>query len=170
MNLRLANMDDLLQLKEVYKKIIRNMNEQGIEIWDEIYPCEIFPEDIEKNRLYILLKEKEIVAAFALNDSNPAENYVKWENSKGKAIYIERLGVNVNYLQQGIGSAAVGEIIALARELGAEYVRLFVVDINVPAIKFYEKNGFRQVAGSYEEKIDDDFVLHEYGFEIKISR
>ncbi|HBC92713.1 MAG TPA: GNAT family N-acetyltransferase, partial [Pelotomaculum sp.] len=50
------------------------------------------------------------------------------------------------------------------------YLRLFVVDINVPAINLYLRNGFRQVDGIYEEKIDDNFTLREYGFEIKVSR
>lgn len=40
-------------------------------------------------------------------------------------------------------------------------------DINKPAINLYLKNGFNQVHGLYEERIDD-FVLHEYGFEIKV--
>ena len=41
------------------------------------------------------------------------------------------------------------------------------MDINKPAINFYLKNGFKQVDGIYEERIDD-FVLSEYGFEIKV--
>ena len=56
------------------------------------------------------------------------------------------------------------------QELGAEYVRLFVVDINKPAIHLYMKNGFEQADGIYDEVIDDDLVLHEYGFEIKTSK
>lgn len=48
---------------------------------------------------------------------------------------------------------------------GAEYLRLFVVDINEPAINLYVKNGFKKAEGVYDEVIDDDLVLHEYGFE-----
>ena len=42
MNLRLANINDLSKLKDVYRKIINNMNRNKIQIWDEIYPCEFF--------------------------------------------------------------------------------------------------------------------------------
>lgn len=56
----------------------------------------------------------------------------------------------------------------LAKQKGAKYLRLFVVDINKPAINLYLKNGFNQVDGIYEERIDD-FVLYEYGFEIEIT-
>ena len=36
MNLRMAKMDDLPQLKVVYEKIIEEMNCNNIEIWNEI--------------------------------------------------------------------------------------------------------------------------------------
>ena len=47
MNLRLAVMSDLSQIIEMYKKIIAKMNDNGIHIWDEIYPCKYFKNDIE---------------------------------------------------------------------------------------------------------------------------
>ena len=53
----------------------------------------------------------------------------------------------------------------VAQNCGAEYLRLFVVDINVPAIHLYIKNGFIRANGIYDEVIDKDLVLHEYGFE-----
>lgn len=168
MKFRLAEMDDLPQLKAVYKEIIDHMNRDNIQIWDEIYPCDFFQEDIENNRLYILTDNNDIAAAFALCDSNPGENYVKWTNSHKKALYIDRLGVNVNYLKRGIGSLMLSKAIALAGEKNAKYLRLFVVDINEPAINLYIKNGFEQVEGTYDEILDDDFILHELGFEIKI--
>lgn len=59
------------------------------------------------------------------------------------------------------------EAAKLAAEKNAEYLRLFVVDINVPAVNLYLKNGFRQAEGVYEENFDD-FVLREYGFEKKL--
>ena len=53
----------------------------------------------------------------------------------------------------------------LARELGGEYLRLFVVDINHPAISFYESCGFSRADGVYNEVIDDHTILREYGYE-----
>jgi ribosomal protein S18 acetylase RimI-like enzyme len=58
--------------------------------------------------------------------------------------------------------------ITLTKQKNAKYLRLFVVDINIPAINVYLKNGFRQVDGIYEERIDDDLILREYGFEIEV--
>ncbi|MDP4144064.1 MAG: GNAT family N-acetyltransferase [Bacillota bacterium] len=169
MELRLANMNDLSKLKAVYRNIIDNMIRNNIPIWGEFYPCEVFSDDIENNHLYLLVEgHDDIVAAFALCESNAGESYVKWENVNDKAVYLDRLGVNVNYSRRGIGGIMLKHAITLAKQKNAKYLRLFVVDINKPAINVYLKNGFKQVDGIYEERINDELVLREYGFEIEV--
>mgnify|MGYP004629998387 FL=1 len=93
---------------------------------------------------------------------------MKWQNKHAKALYIDRFGVNVNYLRKGIGSLMLNKAIDTAKDNGAEYVRLFVVDINKPAINLYIKSGFNRIDGIYDEIIDDDLVLHEFAFEMEI--
>jgi ribosomal protein S18 acetylase RimI-like enzyme len=163
---RLAVMQDLPQLKVVYKDIIQNMNDNQIEIWDNIYPCEFFEEDIKNEQLYVLYDNNEIVSAFVLCSTNSGKKPVNWKDNAGKALYIDRLGVNVNYSRKGIGSYMLTKAREKAKTLGAEYLRLFVVDINEPAICLYTKNGFTKASGFYDEVIDDELVLHEYGYEI----
>ncbi|WP_255417557.1 GNAT family N-acetyltransferase [Acidilutibacter cellobiosedens] len=126
---------------------------------------------MENGRLYLLVEEHDnIVAAFALCELNTGESCMKWENTHDKALYLDCFGVNVDYSRRGIGIMMLKHAIALTKQKDAKYLRLFVVDINVPAINLYLRNGFRQVDGIYEEKIDDNFTLREYGFEIKVSR
>lgn len=168
MEFRLAVMQDLEQLKDIYKEIIKNMNENGIQIWDDIYPCEFFEEDIKNNQLYILMNNSEIISAFALCDTNIGEKAVEWKDKYAKAMYIDRLGVNIKHSKKGIGSLMIAKAKEIARTLGVEYLRLFVVDINEPAIQFYHKNNFLKVNGVYDEVFDDGFVLHEFGYEIKV--
>ena len=168
MDFRLAGMQDLLQLKDVYKQIVKNMDEQDIQIWDDIYPCEFFEEDIKNNQLYILLNNGEIVSAFVLSDTNSGETAVEWNDNHAKAVYIDRLGVNVKYSKKGIGSLMLDNAKEIAKTLNAEYLRLFVVDINIPAIQLYTKKEFIKVNGVYNEIFDDGFLLHEHGYEIKL--
>lgn len=171
MNLRLANLSDLSKLKAVYRNIINNMNRNNIPIWDEIYPCQFFSKDIKNNRLYLLVEEEDnIVAAFVLCESNAGESCMKWGNANGKALYLDRFGVNIDYSRRGIGSIMLKHAITLTKQKNAKYLRLFVVDINKPAINLYLKNGFRQVDGIYEERIDANLTLREYGFEIEVLR
>lgn len=169
MNLRLAVKDDLPQLKTMYEQIIENMDKNKIQIWDEYYPYEMFSDDIEKKQLYVLTENKDIVSAFALCDIIEGADCAGWEEQYARALYINRLGVNVDYLRKGIGSAALKAAITLAAEKGAGYVRLFVVDSNEPAIKFYTRNGFKKLNGIHDEVIDEELVLHEYAFEIKVQ-
>lgn len=170
MNLRLAAMSDLAKLKEIYKKIIENMNENGIEIWDDIYPCEYFVNDINNNSLYVLTNVKEeILGAFALCSSNAGEKHVAWENNNANAMYLDRLGVNVDFCKQGIGTALLHYAMEIGKQNSAEYIRLFVIDVNKAAINLYKKNKFIQAKGVYLEMIDEDLTFNEYGFEKKIS-
>ena len=159
MNFRLAVMQDLPRLKAMYEDIIQNMNNNKIQIWDDIYPCEFFDEDIKNNRLYVLYSNE------VLCDTNLGEKSVEWQDNQRKSLYLDRLGVNVNYSRMGIGSLMLDKAKEVAQNCGAEYLRLFVVDINVPAIHLYIKNGFIRANGIYDEVIDKDLVLHEYGFE-----
>ena len=157
MEFRLARIEDLKQLKIMYKEIIKNMNKNNIQIWDDIYPCEFFEDDINNKRLYVMADDEEIISAFALCDNNAGEAYVEWSEKSAKAMYIDRLGVNVEYSKKEI-----------SKSIGAEYLRLFVVDINKPAIRLYQKNGFTKVDGVYDEVFDDGYVLREIGYEIKL--
>lgn len=116
MNLRLANSNDLPKIKDMYSKIINNMNNNNIDIWDDIYPNEFFNDDIENKCLYLLVeKNGDIVAAFALNEFNDGENYVAWERSDKKALYIDRVGVNIDYLRRGVGSALLEYAVNIAK-------------------------------------------------------
>ena len=161
-------MQDLPQIKSIYRKIMKKMDEEQIQIWDDIYPCEFFEEDIRNGRLYLMIENSEICSAFVLCDVSAGEKCVEWENSSAKALYLDRLGVNTACQGKGIGSLMLEKAKETAKVLEAEYLRLFVVDINVPAIRLYEKNGFQQVNGVYDEVIDEDYILHEYGFEVKL--
>lgn len=168
MEFRLARIEDLKQLKIIYKEIIKNMNKNNIQIWDDIYPCEFFEDDINNKRLYVIADDEEIISAFALCDNNAGEAYVEWSEKSAKAMYIDRLGVNVEYSKKGIGQQMLNKAKEISKSIGAEYLRLFVVDINKPAIRLYQKNGFTKVDGVYDEVFDDGYVLRENGYEIKL--
>ena len=168
MNFRIASMGDLPAIKAVYRQIVRRMEEDQIQIWDDIYPCEFFEEDIRRERLYIMREGTEIVSAFALCESGPGDEGVEWESPCARALYLDRLGVNVDFRGRGAGALALAAAMERAGALGADYLRLFVVDQNTPAIRLYEKNGFVRARGVYDEVIDKELVLHEYGYEKRL--
>lgn len=168
MHLRLATIHDLPQIKSMYQNIIEHMEQHNISIWDDIYPCEYFKDDIKNNHLYILVENHIVIAAFALYPSYAIEDDIIWQNKEAKALYIDRLGVNIDYQNKGIASKMLNHAITIAKQKDINYLRLFVVDYNKPAIKLYKKNGFIQAKGIHDEIIDNDLVLHEYRFEMKL--
>ena len=168
MKFRLANNNDLDFLKDMYTKIIDNMYKNDIKIWNEFYPYEVIKEDVENNNFYVLENEKEIIAGCALCNSNSGENSLTWCEHTNDVYYIDRLGVNADYLRQGVGSRLLNQIKEFANKKDKKYIRLFVVDSNIPAINMYIKNGFEKVDGIYEEVINDEVTLLEYGFELKV--
>lgn len=44
-----------------------------------------------------MLNNEEIVSAFVLSNTNSGKTAVKWNDEPAKAVYIDRLGVNVKY-------------------------------------------------------------------------
>lgn len=166
MKLRLANKQDLPQLKTMYKDIVENMNKNKIIIWDDVYPSIFFESDILNKQLYVLEDDSVIVSAFCLCDDNI--DSIQWKEPAAKALYIQRLGVNVLYMQKGIGSKTLDEAKEIARKLNYNYLRLLVVDFNYPAINLYLKNGFVKKEGVHSEVIDEEIILYEHGYEIEL--
>ncbi len=167
MDLRLSEKSDLPALKTMFRLIVDDMDARNIRIWDDVYPVEFLQEDIECGRLYVLTGDNGIAAAFALCEPD-GNDQVTWLDENAKALYLYRLGVNVDFQCQGVGKAAVDCAKRLAREKGAAFLRLFVVDVNEPAINLYLKNGFRQAEGLRVDDIGGD-ILYEKGFEAALA-
>lgn len=169
MIVRKAKQNDLYELKILFNDIVSNMIKCGITFWNEYYPYEEFPTDIKNKNLYLLTNNKVIIGVFVLTDSNLCKDSLKWSNIDEKAIYLMRVGVNVNFLRQGIGAEIINQSKKIAICKGAKYLRLLVVDSNYPAINLYKKQGFKQVDGINREYIEErNETINELGFEIKI--
>ena len=153
MDFRLAQTQDLPQIKQTFQEIIHQMEQNNLQIWDDIYPCSFFEDDIKNNRLYVLTKKTELLSVFALCDTDEGAGTMAWTEQTAAARYLDRFGVNAHYSR---------------KSFGAEYLRLFVVDENLPAIRLYEKGGFTKVNGIYQIELDEENTLNAYGYEIKL--
>ena len=169
MNLRMAQQKDLPELRRVYQDIAEEMKRNGVDLWNEFYPYEALPGDIEANRLYLLCEGERIAAAFAL-EQLPDSGDVEWLEPASPAVTLMRLGVDPHFQHCGVGAECIRQAGIIARKLGGVYLRLFVVDINTPAEKFYLKCGFRRAAGNHIELIPDlcPQELTEYGYEMRL--
>ena len=169
MKLRLAVLEDLPELKIMFQKIIAQMYDNGIKIWNEFYPYEEFEGDIISNNLYLLTSKGVIVAAFGLYNSIAGRENFEWKDKKANSLYLGRLGVNPDFLRKGIGSLILDYAQKIAIKKGKTFIRLLVSDENIPAIKLYEKNGFVKISGrhcEFSEASNKNVV--EFGFEKEV--
>lgn len=170
MKIVLATIKDLGDIKNMYTKIVGNMYTNGITIWNQDYPNEEFESDIKNKNLYLLKEDNNILGAFVTYEHTNPEKNIEWKNTKAKAYFLTRVGVNVDYLRQGIGKKLIEEACDIAHKRGAGYLRLLVSEFNHPAIKLYSKCKFNKLKGIHEEKISEDLVLNEYGFEMQLNK
>lgn len=168
MEIVLAKSKDLKKIQDMYSDIVKHMYDNGITVWNEAYPSEEFELDILNNQLYLLKDRHKLLGAFALYEHAMIEEDLMWKDKKAKAYLINRLGVNVDYLKNGLGQELINRACDLAREMGAKYLRLLVCDVNVPAINLYKKCKFKKVKGIHEEEVRPDYSIFEYGFEMRL--
>lgn len=167
--MRKAVRDDLEALTSMYRRLTAHIEEKGVHIWDDYYPCQLLEGDIEQGRLYVLFDGEEPVGAFALCSESAGAGQVQWEQQNARAFYIERLGVSVDHLRKGVASQLLKGGAECARAQGADYLRLFAALNNPVSLALYRKCGFRQAVGVYREVIDDNWTLEEFGFELALK-
>lgn len=159
---------DLPLLQSTFAAITQKMNANGFLFWDDRYPYEVFATDIAQKRLYLWLEGETIVSAFALCLHSSGEKAVAWEDPDANALYLYRFAVHPDYEGRGIAKAMLKQVRRVAKEQGADYLRLFVVDSNLPALHLYTSDGFSRVEGINTEQINGGPQLMEYGFEVKL--
>jgi ribosomal protein S18 acetylase RimI-like enzyme len=99
---------------------------------------------------YLATAAEEPVGYLKLNFS-AAQTEFKDEH----ALEIERIYVAKAYLGAGVGQLLINKAIAVAQESGLECVWLGVWEKNPRAIRFYEKQGFKQF-GSHSFMLGQD--------------
>lgn len=167
MELCLAGMEDLAEVEQMYRRIVADMEKKGLFIWNQYYPAEVLGEDIAQRRLYVCREGRAIWSAFALTEAEEGEAAIGWMQT-GKALYLDRLGVEPARSGKGVGTQAVKQAMDQAEKRGAEVLRLFLAEGNEPAFRLYQKLGFRRAPGIYEEVIGAQRILRQSGWEISL--
>ncbi|HLA57713.1 MAG TPA: GNAT family N-acetyltransferase [Puia sp.] len=114
----------------------------------------------EKLTAEILNKDSKFF--FAIHDGKPV-GYLKINQGAAQtvlpndqAIEIERIYVDRLSKGNGIGKTFISKAIVLANTSQAKYLWLGVWEQNEPAIRFYEKNGFKKFSEHIFELGDDE--------------
>ncbi len=164
MKLEQATLEQLEQLKILYKKTVNDMKQQNLFIWDDYYPSEVIEGDIINQELFILKEHNTIVSSIVLCLNHTAKESFEW-SLVNSSLYIERFVVDPLFKRQGLAHKMIDSVVDFAKEKGIKRIRLLVVDFNEPALSFYKQYGFIQVNGIHQEIIDENTVFNELAFE-----
>jgi ribosomal protein S18 acetylase RimI-like enzyme len=141
--IRKAIINDLDSIMEIVQKIIVEMHKYNNFQWDETYPqAENFAQDIEKEDLFVSVRENKVVGFICINKEEPLEyEGLKW-SSEEEALVIHRMGVSPDYRNAGIGAELVGFADTLLKNKGIRYLRTDTYSLNVKAQGLFQKQGY----------------------------
>lgn len=160
---RLANINELEKIFNLFQMAIKNMNKQKIFQWDELYPDKnIIKEDIQKNQLYVGIHNNKIVCVYVLNQEYDEEyESGNWRFSADSCCVIHRLCVNPLFQNQGIGTLTMHNIEKTAHSRGMKSIRLDTYTQNPYSVRLYKKLNYEIVGYTYWRK--GQFFLMEKG-------
>lgn len=124
---------------------IRNMEDNGIHQWDEVYPDRtVFEKDIEFEELYCLKLETVITGIVTLNDEQSAEyGSIQWSDTRNPLV-IHRLCIMPGSQGKGLAKILVRFAENFAREHNYSSIRLDAFTGNPKALRLYNSLQYQQ--------------------------
>jgi len=147
----LGKENDIDELEQLYNDLndhlAKGVNYPG---WiKDIYPVRQDAIDGVKNgNLYISKHNGKIIGTVILNhEPEPAYHGAKWqfESDYSDVYVIHTFAVHPEFLKCGVGKAIMDFSIEQSIKLKAKSIRLDVYEGNLPAIRLYEKCGFKYI-------------------------
>lgn len=147
----LGTEDEIDELEQLYNDLNDYLN-KGINYpgWrKDAYPVRQNAIDgVKTGNLYVAKYDGKIIGTIILsNKPEPAYYKAKWEfeSDYSDVIVIHTFAVHPKFLKCGVGKALIDFSIEHGVKLKARSIRLDVYEGNVPAIRLYEKCGFKYV-------------------------
>ncbi|MDS0525642.1 GNAT family N-acetyltransferase [Clostridium sp. SHJSY1] len=168
--IELGKINDVDQLEELYNDL-NNFLEEGINYpgWRKgLYPVRQNAIDgINDGNLYIAKHNNRVVGSLILSHK-PESGYdkAKWtfESDYSDVLVIYTFAVHPGFFKCGIGKSLIDFSFERGVKSNVKSIRLDVYENNVPAIKLYEKCGFKYIDTvdlGYGEYGLDQFKLYE---------
>lgn len=122
--------------------------------WNEHYPnTKAFTADIERNELYVLEVNNNIVGTIVISTLMDKEYIpVKWLAKTQNNIYIHRLAIHPKHQGQGLAQQLMNFAEGYAIENNYDSIRLDTFSQNKRNQKFYELRGYKRLDNIYFPK------------------
>lgn len=160
--IRKAVSEDLSDIMIILEGIIKEMASYNNTQWDAAYPqAQDFQADIEKQELYVSVRDSQVVGFICINRDEPKEyDGLSWA-SKKEALVIHRMGVSSKHRKEGIGT----ELIQLAERLASDncvnYLKTDTYSLNQKMQRLFLKNGYVFVGEMRFKGKENPFYCYE---------
>lgn len=124
----------------------RSLRAQGIDQWDDIYPCEAdIKADMDAGCLYAGMEKGKLCAIIVLNEQQSAEYAeINWKYTVGPHMVVHRLCVRPDFQRRGIAGSILKFAERHAKECGYRSIRLDAFSQNAGACRLYERNRYER--------------------------
>jgi ribosomal protein S18 acetylase RimI-like enzyme len=155
--------NDLEKITELVRIAVIQMDWQGINQWDEIYPAgEDFKRDIAKNHLYVGQIDDEIAVVFCLSQEYDKEyENGMWKKPEKPFYVLHRLCVDPRVQNKGAARQTIKYIENIVAQNGGQAVRLDVFSQNPYAVRLYQRCGYQKV-GTAEWRKGTFYLMEKY--------
>jgi GNAT superfamily N-acetyltransferase len=143
---RRAHEDDLPRLADLLGACRAQMQRDGIDQWDDVYPTEAtLRADVRAGTSYVAATpERPIVGAIVVDQrEEPEYAAVPWHFTRAPVGIVHRLMIHPRCWRRGLARHLMGFAEAEARRLGCRALRLDTFTGNAPSLALYESLGYR---------------------------
>ena len=146
-----AENSDLPEVLLLYKSVVKNMIDSGINQWSDEYPNkEVLSADIEKGELILAVSEDKICGAFVMNEFADEDYYkADWQYPDLRWCVIHRLCVNPEIHRCGLATKMMEYAETSAKSQGYGSIHLDTFSGNPKALALYHKLGFTDVGETF---------------------
>jgi len=145
MTIRIGNIEDIIEIMNVIKNAVKDMEVGGIHQWDDVYPSDdVILNDINENNIYVSINEAGMIQGIiVLNEhQDTAYEAIEWRYNSGRQLIIHRLCIHPNYQGKGIARMLIKFSENFGSEQKYESIRLDAFIQNIRACRLYEQSGY----------------------------
>ncbi|WP_225540227.1 GNAT family N-acetyltransferase [Empedobacter stercoris] len=183
--------DEMLQNIEINQKInpvklnvychFHTVNEKNIhlvqpsarEIWNECYK-DLLAQDQIDYMIDMMYNNDKVNEGIANGDvweilkiDNVPSGYLHYKLEENNTVFLSKIYLKESNQTKGIGQLMLNRVVDYAKEKGAKSVHLTVNKNNAKAIRFYEKNGFKNMESKTFD-IGNGYIMDDYIYQKSI--
>ncbi len=161
--IRNAKISEIPDILVITKACAAFMISKEIYQWNEHYPnAAAFKKDIERNELFVLERNNEIIGTIVCSTLMDAEyKSINWLTSNENNLYIHRLSIHPKYQKKGYAQQLMNFAENYAKENQFNSVRLDTFSQNKRNQKFYELRGYQRLGDIFFPK-QSKYPFHCY--------